>query len=142
MFLKTPSVVFGFHGCDEEVGHAVIAGTMPLKASVNAYDWLGHGIYFWDNAPFRAWQFASEQKKRGRIKKPFVVGAILDLGHCMDLLDIYYHETLKEGHEILQSLFPANLCSPGKLKKSQTKAARTRCCVIWTAPFSKLFISA
>jgi len=106
MFLKLPSIVFGFHGCDEEVGHAVIAGAMPLKASENDYDWLGHGIYFWENAPHRAWQFACEQQKRGRIKKPFVVGVILDLGNCMDLLDTHYHEFLKVGHHSYKSMFP------------------------------------
>lgn len=101
-----PFIVLGFHGCDETVGRAVIAGETQLQHSRNDYDWLGHGVYFWENAPWRAWQFACEQKKRGVLKKPFVVGTILDLARCVNLLDIGHHETLKNAYEIYRAVFP------------------------------------
>jgi len=101
-----PFIVLGFHGCDEKVGRAVIAGDAQLQHSRNDYDWLGHGVYFWENAPWRAWQFAREQKRRGVVKTPFVIGAVLDLGNCVNLLDIHYHETLKTAHEFYNAMVP------------------------------------
>lgn len=84
--------VLGFHGCDESVGERVLAGKDHLVPSANDYDWLGHGIYFWENSPERAKQWAEflakhSPKSRNRIAKPFVVGAIIDLGDCLDLTE-------------------------------------------------------
>ena len=106
MVTHLPFIVLGFHGCDEKVGRAVIAGETQLQHSRNDYDWLGHGIYFWENAPWRAWQFACEQKKRGVVKTPFVIGALLDLGDCVNLLDINHHQTLRDAYEIYNGMFP------------------------------------
>jgi hypothetical protein len=55
-------------------------------------DWLGTGIYFWENSARRAldWaKFAKEHPKftRTQVRHPFVVGAIIDLGNCLDLLE-------------------------------------------------------
>ena len=101
-----PNIVFGYHGCDEKVGRAVINGDTQLKPSENDFDWLGHGVYFWDGAPNRAWQFANEQKARGVLKTPFVIGAILDLKNCMDLLDVNHHQALLTTYEIMNTEFP------------------------------------
>ena len=49
----------------------------PLHPSANNYDWLGSGIYFWENDPIRAFEFAKEVKK---CEEPFVGGAIINLG--------------------------------------------------------------
>ncbi|WP_245318442.1 hypothetical protein [Bradyrhizobium sp. DOA1] len=58
--------------------------------SEKAYDWLGPGVYFWEGDPVRAWEWARD---RG-YSDPFVVGAIIDLGECLDL-------TLRENLEYL-----------------------------------------
>ncbi len=84
--------VLGFHGCDESVGERVLAGRDQLISSTNKYDWLGHGIYFWENSPTRAKQWAEFLAKHSptpsnRIAKPFVIGAIIDLGNCLDLTE-------------------------------------------------------
>lgn len=57
----------------------------PFAVSRNEYDWLGEGIYFWEANPLRALQFASEWVSRGKIATPYVVGAIIELGYCLDL---------------------------------------------------------
>jgi hypothetical protein len=88
-----PGIIYGFHGCDKQVGEAVLAShTQHLKASENVYDWLGHGIYFWEASPERGLQFAREAKIRkkiskGRIRHPYVIGAVIELGNSLNLLD-------------------------------------------------------
>lgn len=92
MFSKHPSFILGFHGCDQKTGEAILAGNSELQSSENAHDWLGHGVYFWENNPTRALQWAVERKEnpflgRTSVAQPFVVGAIIDLGNCLDFLD-------------------------------------------------------
>lgn len=120
-------MTLGFHGCDRQVGEQLIAGSMDFKASVNKYDWLGNGMYFWDNAPGRALDFANQVKLNpdmGDIKDPFVIGAVLDLGRCLNLLDhqnillVAKHYELfvklreREGEEI-----PKNVLGPDTVKR-------------------------
>jgi hypothetical protein len=77
--------VLGYHGCDRRIGEALLDGTVQFVASQNEWDWLGSGIYFWEANPLRGVEFAEEQKDRGKLIEPFVVGAVLDLGFCLDL---------------------------------------------------------
>jgi hypothetical protein len=56
-----------------------------LKPSERNYDWLGNGIYFWEADPIRAMDWAKWRKKRGDYKNPAIVGAVIDLGNCLDL---------------------------------------------------------
>ena len=104
MYSSLPSFVLGFHGCDKKVAEDVLAGKKRLTSSQNDYDWLGNGIYFWENNPERAFSFASEYSKRKGnlvIKEPYAIGAIIDLGHCLNLLDSKYLEIVKEGYNLL-----------------------------------------
>jgi len=109
LYKKQPGFVLGFHGCDAAVGEAVLAGkTRHLKPSNNPYDWLGNGIYFWDGSPERALQFATEaatskpKVSAGKIKKPFVLGAVIDLGLCCNLMDIDALGELERAHQFLE----------------------------------------
>ena len=80
--------VLGYHGCDESVAERLFAGE-PFQKSINDYDWLGHGIYFWEANPRRGREFAAELRDASwgpDITTPAVVGAIIDLGHCLDLM--------------------------------------------------------
>ena len=93
MYDVLPSFVLGFHGCDAAVAERVFAGRTTLRPSENDYDWLGHGIYFWEQNPHRALEYARllkkhpERSQRARVRKPAVVGAIIDLGRCLNLLN-------------------------------------------------------
>ncbi len=100
----TPAAVFaiGYHGCDKKVGEAAIAGKHPLP-STNAYDWLGHGLYFWENDPQRALHWAKSQ----RVKSPFVLGAVIRLGHSLDLIKVEHLALLQEAHDNLLANFEA-----------------------------------
>lgn len=101
------NLVLGFHGCDLQVRDAVIAGHEDLKFSENEYDWLGHGIYFWENNYGRALEFAEEQQNRGLhdIKTPSVIGAIFDLGYCLDLLDSSSLQLVQSAYTYLHQSF-------------------------------------
>lgn len=81
--------IVGYHGCDATVAAEVLAGKRQLKPSTNAYDWLGHGIYFWEHGPQRAYEWAIEQGRLtgAKVRKPAVLGARINLGVCLDLLD-------------------------------------------------------
>ena len=70
-----------------------------MKRSENSYDWLGHGIYFWENNYQRALEWAKASRK---IKEPAVIGAVIDLGYCLNLTDSSSVEFLKRGYEILK----------------------------------------
>ena len=88
--------VFGFHGCDRRVADAVLAGKAKLSASANTYDWLGRGIYFWEHGPARALEWAEQQARRkgSKIEDPYVIGALIQLGNCFDLLDVRFTDEL------------------------------------------------
>ena len=79
------SPIIGFHGCDRSVAENVLAGNSHLSASENTYDWLGSGIYFWVDSFARAYDWAKSRKNS--ISEPYVIGAVLDPGHCLDLTD-------------------------------------------------------
>lgn len=107
MYELLPSFVLGFHGCDESVAEEVFAGRTALRASVNEYDWLGHGVYFWENNPQRALDYARElqqrpERSKGKVGTPTFVGAVIDLGRCLNLLDAQHLALVKDGY---QSLF-------------------------------------
>jgi hypothetical protein len=95
MYSKRPSLVIGFHGCDLSVRDEVVMDQLVMKKSENDYDWLGHGIYFWENNEERALKFANEQATRNKVDEPAVLGAFIDLGNCLDLLNSKYLQLLK-----------------------------------------------
>ncbi len=106
LYSRRSNLVIGFHGCDQSVVDKVVAGEEKLLASTNDYDWLGNGIYFWENNEARALQWAEElvKRKNSSVKTPAVIGAIIDLGYCLDLTDSLCLEELKKGYETLVAM--------------------------------------
>ncbi|MBU0632397.1 hypothetical protein KKA17_07120 [bacterium] len=105
MYSTKPSYVFGFHGLDKTVALEILNQKKEFKHSNNNHDWLGDGVYFWENNYERAKQYAIEDMKRknSKIKEPFVLGAIIDLGdNCLDLLDQKNLDLLKIAYEELK----------------------------------------
>lgn len=74
------NLVTGYHGCDRDFGRKLIANEQQLQPNDKKYHWLGTGIYFWENDPERALEWAKEKASRGEIANPYVVGAVIDLG--------------------------------------------------------------
>lgn len=96
----SPEIVFGYHGCDQSIADEVIKNGKDLDNSQNIYDWLGHGIYFWEGSYSRALEWAKNHRK---VVKPAVVGAVIKLGNCIDLLDTEHTLKLKTTYEILSN---------------------------------------
>jgi hypothetical protein len=84
------SFVLGYHGCDRETGERLLLNE-AFRPSENDYDWLGSGIYFWEANPDRARDWAVQhaeriKQKSGIVVEPSVVGAVIELGFCLDLI--------------------------------------------------------
>jgi hypothetical protein len=112
--MKYDRTVIAYHGCDADIADRLIAGE-PFRRSRNDYDWLGEGIYFWEFGQHRALQFALEQKARGKLQRPAVVGALIQLGRCFDLMDTRFTGELEKAflrfrrvHERLGVPMPRN----------------------------------
>lgn len=102
MYEKLPNLVVGFHGCSKDTFNTVIHENTPLRQSDNTYDWLGNGIYFWENSLDRAWQWA---KNHNGDDNAAVIGAVIDLGRCLNLTDSGSEKILQEGYELLKSFY-------------------------------------
>ena len=107
LYSHRSQLVLGFHGCDATLAEQVVLGKTMLKNSDHDYDWLGPGIYFWENNVDRAEQWAKDNSmlKKSSIKTPGVLGAYLDLGNCLDLTDSGSLQLLKIPYEALKKSF-------------------------------------
>jgi len=110
MYSKRPGWIIGFHGCDKSVRDDIVSKKgIILHPSTNEYDWLGGGVYFWENNYDRALEFAEylrdnpSHNSKQQINEPAVIGAVIDLGFCLDLLDSEYLKLLKQGYDLLKS---------------------------------------
>ncbi len=82
-------IVLGYHGAKvgaaAEYGKRLLMGEVGVeewKQCDNEYDWLGNGIYFWEHSPERARRWAGADG--------IVIGAVIQLGNCLDLTDLRY----------------------------------------------------
>jgi len=82
-------IIVGYHGYSDVFARKLLLGKQPIadwKASENKWDWLGSGIYFWEHSPERALRWAREML-RGHRTRPAVIGAVIQLGQCFDLMN-------------------------------------------------------
>lgn len=105
----------GYHGCDKAVGLAALKGEVELLPSEKGFDWLGRGVYFWESDQTRAREWAEWKVARGDYAEPFVIGAVIDQGNCLDLtvrdnleLLAYAYTGLKAEHEAAGLALPHN----------------------------------
>ncbi len=100
MHRLSSSFILGYHGCRRSVGEKLLNGE-AFEPSENDYDWLGSGIYFWESNPVRALEWATFLKKQNNWQEdtePFVVGAVIDLGYCLDLLTASSLSAVQSAH--------------------------------------------
>ena len=106
-------IVTGYHGTGIQAANAVIRDGFLL--SQNSYDWLGDGVYFFQDAPNRAWEWAHSRHP----DDPAVVGADLELADCMDLLDNAWIPVLADAYNAYIGL----LKETGRTPPAQTGGA-------------------
>lgn len=80
-------IALGFHGCKQSVARKVLHEGEDIVDSKNDYDWLGTGKYFWEANPKRAEAWAQEKYAKNKVDGPAVVGALIDLSRCFNLLE-------------------------------------------------------
>ena len=87
LYQRRTGLVLGFHGTEKKTADRLVvqARREHLSPSKGVNEWLGHGIYFWEYDPQRALEWAQTGHTKRKIDKPDVLGAILDLGLCLDL---------------------------------------------------------
>ena len=117
--------IVAYHGCEKRFADDLLLGKKPMgewKPSTNDWDWLGNGIYFWEHSPDRALRWARE-RFRTRRQQPAVLGEVLQLGRCFDLLDESFTILLGETYEELVRMYaeqqielPKNRGREGKMR--------------------------
>src|SRR5262245_51995978 len=99
--MKYDRMIVAYHGCDAVVAERLLHGE-KFRRSRNDYDWLGEGVYFWEYGADRALAFAHDQQRRGKLTSPAIVGAILQLGRCFDLMDTRFTSELPTAFQTLK----------------------------------------
>lgn len=114
------SFVLGFHGCDRAVARRAVNGETKILESARDFDWLGPGSYFWESDQLRAIEWARWKATRGEYANPAVIGAVIDLGNCLDLVTREDQELLKKAFESFCQVqeaaglpLPENKSAPG-----------------------------
>lgn len=149
MYSKRSGLILGFHGCDKSLRDKIVSEKgAVINPSNNKYDWLGNGAYFWENNQERALQFAQESKERflkldeiskkefikeGKtiIEIPAVLGVVIDLGFCLDLLDSEYLKILEQSYHFLcESNKKHNKKIPRNIKKDGELMVRNLDCAV------------
>lgn len=130
-----PSFILGFHGCARKVGEDILSGKeQHLKRSEKAWDWLGHGIYFWEGSVARAQEWAEQRAADKKIEEPFVLGAVIDLRHCLDLFDREAMRQVVQAHDAaVQLLKLAGKPVPENSGKTPDHANRKLDCLVLNA---------
>lgn len=118
------SLVLGYHGCDLSTVEKIVSGKDDLIFSKNEYDWLGSGLYFWEDSHARALQWAQEEAARGggKVRKPSVLGAIINLGHCLNLIDAEHLDLVRVAHQTYLELCLKSDLEPARNKGKDLRA--------------------
>jgi hypothetical protein len=91
-------LVEGYHGTTANGAQNILSG--GYKPSVNPYDWLGHGVYFFQDGAKRAADFA---RRYSSPQEEIVVlkSEIRLFQHqCLDFLDTTWNDVIREVYSI------------------------------------------
>jgi len=94
--------VRGYHGTSAEAAASI--AQEGFRRSQEPWDWLGEGIYFFQDAPARAREWSVQQGATS----PVVLAAVIRLEDCMDLLDIEWAQVIVDAYYDFVRLFAEN----------------------------------
>lgn len=126
MIRPTNAITIGYHGCSKSVFDSVIYEGEKLKPSQNDYDWLGNGIYFWENDISRAEAWANQVHR----KAPAVIGAVIDLSSCLDLTTKTDLDSLREAYQVANAHTNLRAISNSAPNKAGDILLRPRDCFV------------
>lgn len=92
----------GYHGTSDAAARRILSSGFEI--SRNDYDWLGDGAYFFQDAPHRALEWARERHGDDAA----VVGVEIDLRDCVDLIDVKWHDVVRESYTDLVTRLQAS----------------------------------
>lgn len=123
--------VLGYHGCEVSTAREAIQGRIEFLKSETSYDWLGPGSYFWESDPLRALEWA---QARG-YAEPAVIGAVIDLRNCLDLLNREDIELVRLAHESFMKArqkagLPMPENKPARSGRSEDRVIRLLDCAV------------
>lgn len=98
------NLVLGYHGCDQSVAEGLVDGSKRPDPGSKQHHWLGPGIYFWEESPSRALRWAEDSKKAGRIKQPAVVGAVINMGNCLNLIEAAHVQLVTTAYDVYRQV--------------------------------------
>jgi hypothetical protein len=137
IYTSDPGLIIGFHGCSQELRDNVVISKTSLRHSNNSWDWLGDGIYFWQNNYERAYHYANNPPPKVKIDNPSVLGSVFSLGNCLDFTDKKYIDLLKFSYETLEKTtkaegteLPTNTNPTGSENSNDKIVRRLDCAVI------------
>jgi hypothetical protein len=99
--------VVGFHACKRKFAEAPVRGEIKIadwKPSANPYDWLGKGIYFWEQNQRRAQQWAVNNVKG----KAAIIKAEVELGVSLNLASSEYLGLIRKIYDDLVVTYGEN----------------------------------
>lgn len=118
--------MLGYHGCDAAIARKAVLEGVSILHSDKDYDWLGPGAYFWEADPTRAFEWARWKAGIGAYREPSVIGAVIDLRNCLDLVsreDLEIYRSAYDGFIKLQKLsglpIPKNASPRGSQDKDR-----------------------
>jgi len=121
------SIILGYHGCDRATALKVANGEDELRPSKNEWDWLGNGLYFWEDSSSRALAWSQETAK-----EPAVLGAVIDLGNCLNLIDTEHVESVKAAYVVYIESCKSSNMTPARNKGLNFRARYLDCAVFNT----------
>jgi len=131
-YSDAPILAFGFHGCRQSVADKVLCDHEDLRDSINDYDWLGRGKYFWEANPDRAYEWASLRYGE-QDDGPAVIGACIDLTRCLNLIDTEALNRLSSAYiafKFLAELAGRKMPTNGNASKNGDKLLRKLDCAV------------
>lgn len=130
------SFVLGYHGCDAAIARKAVLEGVSILQSDRDYDWLGPGAYFWESDPVRALEWARWKAGIGAYREPSVIGAVIDLRNCLDLVSREDLEIFRSAYSSFSKLqeaaglpMPENR-SPGK-SENEDRVLRYLDCAVF-----------
>jgi hypothetical protein len=126
---KFARIVVGYHGCRSAFARDLLLGKRSVvewQPSRNEFDWLGAGIYFWEHSPRRALRWAHE--RYGNTAD--VVGAVIQLGACFDLMDETFTDFLAASFADVSACYAAAQLELPLNRGKESKLRELDCAVI------------